>query len=150
MTGDESGDGCSARIEWWRLVAAREKSRPRERRGSRLVGEAKVCECEWSSLGDNGAGRMEAPQGVPGGGEACRVGTWIDRRRGVTGGCRRSRLLSSLEVRREASTMCGLGESFDGVPVLSDSERVLNVIGDRSWAAVDAASPLSWLRPWLS
>lgn len=46
--------------------------------------------------------------------------------------------------------MCGLGESFDGVPVLSDSERVLNVIGDRSWAAVDAASPLSWLRPWLS
>lgn len=56
MTGDESGDGCSARIEWWRLVAAREKSRPRERRGKRLVGEAYVC--EWSSLGDDGAGRM--------------------------------------------------------------------------------------------
>jgi hypothetical protein len=40
MVGDESGDDCSARVEWWRLVAAREKSRPRERRGRILVGEA--------------------------------------------------------------------------------------------------------------
>lgn len=28
--GDESGDDCSARVEWWRLVAALEKSMPRE------------------------------------------------------------------------------------------------------------------------
>lgn len=30
--GDESGED-SARVEWWRLVQAREKSRPRDRRG---------------------------------------------------------------------------------------------------------------------
>ena len=40
MVGDESGDDCSASIEWWRLVAAREKSRPLDRRGRMLVGEA--------------------------------------------------------------------------------------------------------------
>lgn len=30
--GDESGED-SARVEWWRFVHAREKSRPRDRRG---------------------------------------------------------------------------------------------------------------------
>jgi len=30
MTGDESGLLCSAMVEWWRFVLAREKSRPRE------------------------------------------------------------------------------------------------------------------------
>lgn len=38
MVGEESGDD-SARVEWWRLVHAREKSRPRERRGSTELGE---------------------------------------------------------------------------------------------------------------
>jgi hypothetical protein len=37
--GDESGEDCSAMVVWWRLVAAREKSRPLERRGRMLVGE---------------------------------------------------------------------------------------------------------------
>lgn len=38
MVGDESGDD-SARVEWCRLVQAREKSRPRERRGSTEAGD---------------------------------------------------------------------------------------------------------------
>jgi hypothetical protein len=37
--GDESGDDWSARVEWWRLVTAREKSMPRECRGSTLAGD---------------------------------------------------------------------------------------------------------------
>ena len=41
IVGDESGDAWSARVEWCRLVAAREKSRPRDRRGRMfVVGEA--------------------------------------------------------------------------------------------------------------
>ena len=52
MTGEESGDDCSARVEWWRLVQAREKSRPRECRGSEVTGEAK--DVEMSNWGDNG------------------------------------------------------------------------------------------------
>lgn len=40
IVGDESGDDCSASVEWCRLVAAREKSSPRDRRGRMLVGEA--------------------------------------------------------------------------------------------------------------
>jgi len=40
MVGDESGDDCSASVEWCRLVAALEKSRPRDRRGRMFVGEA--------------------------------------------------------------------------------------------------------------
>lgn len=40
MVGDESGEDCSARVEWWRLVAAREKSRPRDLRGRALDGDA--------------------------------------------------------------------------------------------------------------
>ena len=40
IVGDESGLDCSASVEWCRLVAALEKSRPRDRRGSMLVGEA--------------------------------------------------------------------------------------------------------------
>ena len=37
--GDESGDDWSARVEWWRLVTAREKSMPRECRGRTLAGD---------------------------------------------------------------------------------------------------------------
>ena len=40
MVGEESGEAWSARVEWCRLVAAREKSMPRDRRGKMLVGEA--------------------------------------------------------------------------------------------------------------
>ena len=40
IVGEESGEAWSARVEWWRLVAAREKSRPRDLRGRMLVGEA--------------------------------------------------------------------------------------------------------------
>jgi hypothetical protein len=47
-------------------------------------------------------------------------------------------LLSSLEVRREASVIRGLDDS--GVPVLSDSERVLAAIGDISWAPAPGRS----------
>lgn len=54
MVGEESGDAGSARVEWCRLVAAREKSRPRDRRGRMFVGEAYMC--EWSSFGERGAG----------------------------------------------------------------------------------------------
>lgn len=40
MVGEESGEDCSARVEWCRLVAALEKSRPRDRRGRMFVGDA--------------------------------------------------------------------------------------------------------------
>jgi hypothetical protein len=57
MVGDESGDD-SARMEWWRLVAAREKSKPRDRRGRIFVGEAYIW--EWSSLGERGTDLTKA------------------------------------------------------------------------------------------
>jgi len=44
MVGDESGEACSARVEWCRLVAAREKSSPLDRLGRMFVGDAYVCE----------------------------------------------------------------------------------------------------------
>lgn len=53
IVGEESGSAWSARVEWCKLVAAREKSRPRDLRGS-MFGEAYMC--EWSSFGDSGAG----------------------------------------------------------------------------------------------
>jgi hypothetical protein len=40
MVGEESGEAWSARVEWWRLVAAREKSRPLDRLGRIFVGDA--------------------------------------------------------------------------------------------------------------
>lgn len=40
MTGEESGELCSARVEWCRLVHAREKSNPRECLGSDVAGLA--------------------------------------------------------------------------------------------------------------
>ena len=39
MIGEESGEDCSARVEWCRFVQALEKSNPRDRRG-RTEGEA--------------------------------------------------------------------------------------------------------------
>lgn len=62
VTGEESGSRCSARVEWCRLVQAREKSRPREWRGSEVAGlPVWLCDCmyEWmfvcSSCGLSGA-----------------------------------------------------------------------------------------------
>jgi len=52
IVGDESGDDCSARVEWCKFVAAREKSSPRDRLGSTLVGDPYVC--ERSSFGERG------------------------------------------------------------------------------------------------
>lgn len=40
IVGEVSGEDCSASVEWCRLVAALEKSKPRDRLGSMLVGEA--------------------------------------------------------------------------------------------------------------
>jgi hypothetical protein len=37
IVGEESGEDCSARVEWWRFVAALEKSSPRDLRG--ITGE---------------------------------------------------------------------------------------------------------------
>jgi len=95
--------------------------------------------CEWSSLGDSGAGR---PWTAAGGGGESLGGIWSasprrlkSGRRGVTGReadkADSPSELSSLAVRREASAMCGEGESFPGVPPPSDMERGLDK-GDRS------------------
>jgi hypothetical protein len=141
MVGDESGLEASARVEWCRLVAAREKSKPRDRRGKILVGDAYVC--AWSSLGESGAAGLLA-YGERGSGEAAgEVGMCSARPRrekpvrwGVTGLDTEAdvedsrRLLSSLDVRRDASIICGDGErSLEGVPPPSDMDRALD--GDR-------------------
>lgn len=47
--------------------------------------------------------------------------------------------LSSLEWRRDASKMCGDGDSLPGVPPPSESERVL-VMGDFMCRSMPAAS----------
>lgn len=52
MVGDESGEDASGRVEWWRLVHARENSAPRDRRGSSEAGEAYVLRA--SSCGERG------------------------------------------------------------------------------------------------
>lgn len=50
--GEESGEDCSARVEWCRFVQALEKSIPLERRGS--AEGALVYEVGDSSFGDGG------------------------------------------------------------------------------------------------
>ena len=52
IVGEESGEDCSAKVEWCRLVQALEKSRPLDRRGSTEAAEA--YEFVESSFGDNG------------------------------------------------------------------------------------------------
>lgn len=52
--GEASGEEGSARVEWWRFVAALEKSKPRDRLGKILAGDPYVS--EGSSLGDRGFG----------------------------------------------------------------------------------------------
>ncbi|KAK4999466.1 hypothetical protein LTR60_007581, partial [Cryomyces antarcticus] len=39
IVGEESGDDCSAMVEWWRFVQAREKSMPLEWRGRDVAGD---------------------------------------------------------------------------------------------------------------
>jgi hypothetical protein len=51
VTGEESGSRCSASVEWWRLVQAREKSRPREWRGSDVAGlPVWLCDCMYECI----------------------------------------------------------------------------------------------------
>lgn len=50
IIGEESGDDCSARVEWCRFVQALEKSSPRECLGSDVAGDA----FNVSNCGDNG------------------------------------------------------------------------------------------------
>jgi hypothetical protein len=52
MVGEESGEDCSARVEWCRLVHALEKSKPRDRRGR--TEEREAYEAEESSFGESG------------------------------------------------------------------------------------------------
>lgn len=56
IVGDDSGEGCSARVEWCRCVAALEKSIPRECLGSTVLGEPYGSRA--SSCGDC-AGRVD-------------------------------------------------------------------------------------------
>lgn len=52
MVGEESGDDCSASVEWWRFVAALEKSKPRDLLGRTDVGDPYIW--EWSNFGERG------------------------------------------------------------------------------------------------
>ena len=52
IIGDDSGDDCSASVEWCRLVAALEKSMPLDRRGNTDAGDGYAA--EQSSFGDTG------------------------------------------------------------------------------------------------
>ena len=127
MVGEESGEDCSARVEWWRFVAAREKSRPRDRLGSTLEGEPYVC--EWSSLGDKGTRLMYA---CVLGDMRSRAGICKERprsgkagRRGVVGVSLRA--LSSCAFFFSGSRNLGDGDRVGGPP----SERDLAFEGDR-------------------
>ena len=63
IVGDDSGED-SASVEWCRLVQAREKSRPRDRRGRIEPGEVNLepYVCDGSSFGERGA-RLEEEAG---------------------------------------------------------------------------------------
>jgi hypothetical protein len=87
--GDESGDDCAGTVEWCRFVQAREKSAPRERRGSSEAGEAVAYVLRASSCGERGT-RAAKCAGL-GMGDS-RGGIWRERprerksgRRGVLG-----------------------------------------------------------------
>ena len=125
--GDESGDGWSARIEWCRLVHARENSAPRDRRGSRDAGDAYGLGA--SNKGDAGtraAGLTVVMPPAPDCG-ASWPGTW--RNRGVASGVGRrgvdgaglAMVWSSWAVRTR-SRILGEGDSCGAE---SESERAL-------------------------
>jgi hypothetical protein len=87
--GDESGDDCAGTVEWCKFVQAREKSAPRERRGSSEAGEAAAYVLRASSCGERGT-RAAKCAGL-GMGDS-RGGIWRERprerksgRRGVLG-----------------------------------------------------------------
>jgi hypothetical protein len=108
IVGEESGEDCSARVEWWRLVHARENSAPRDRRGRSEAGEAYVFRA--SSCGERGT-RAAKWAGLGMGGS--RAGICSDRplerksgRLGVRG--LETMVWSSLEVRRGSRNL-GLG-----------------------------------------
>lgn len=61
-------------------------------------------------------------------------------RRGVTGVGVSRMVLSSFEVRLDASTMCGEGDSLEGVPPPSDMDLFF-VKGDRPWILAVASAP---------
>lgn len=101
---------------------------------------------EWSSWGESGAGFAKALEAATGGvnslGGICSARPLGGKsiRRGVMGAERSLTSLSSFEVRRDASRICGEGDSLRaGVPPLSDSDRVLDLVnGDlanNSWSS---------------
>jgi hypothetical protein len=127
MVGDESGEDFSAKVEWWRFVAAREKSRPRDLLGRTLEGEPYVC--EWSSFGDKGTRLMYA---WVLGDIRSRAGICKERPRRVNAGRRgvvglSLSALSSWDFFFSGSRNFGDGESVGGPP--SESERAFE--GDR-------------------
>ena len=139
IVGEESGEDCSAKVEWWRFVAAREKSRPRDLLGSTLEGEPYVC--EWSSFGDKGTRLIYA---WVLGDIRSRAGICKERprrgnagRRGVVG--LSVSALSSCAFFFSGSRNFGDGESVGGPP--SESERAFD--GDREAALLPAAPPVS-------
>lgn len=121
IVGDESGDDCSARVEWWRWVQARENSAPRDRRGSSEAGEAYVL--RESSCGERGTRAAKCAglgMGISRGG-ICSDSP-LDRssgRRGVRGLA--TMVWSSFDV-RIGSRNLGDGSRCG---VLSESERAL-------------------------
>lgn len=133
MVGEESGEDCSARVEWCKLVAAREKSRPRERLGSTLVGLPYVC--EWSSLGERGVRLIYADVLA----DIKSRGICKDRPRAGKAGLRgvvmamgelgSPRSLSSFDIFFAGSRNLGDGERAGGWPA-SDKERVFDLEGD--------------------
>ena len=113
--GDDSGEDCSARMEWCKFVAAREKSSPRERRGSTDAGEGYAE--EQSGFGDTGIlfDRLAVLVLLRSRGGICRLnprGGWFGRF-GVTG--MGERWLSSFEALL-FSIKVGDGDSIDLIP----------------------------------
>jgi hypothetical protein len=139
MVGDESGEDCSANVEWWRFVAAREKSRPRDLLGRTLEGEPYVC--EWSSFGDKGTrliyawvlGDIRSRAGICK--ERPRNG-WAGRR-GVVGLSLSA--LSSWAFFFSGSRNFGDGDKVGGPP--SERERAFE--GDREAVLLPGVPPLS-------
>jgi hypothetical protein len=130
--GDESGEDCAGTVEWWRLVQAREKSAPRDRRGSSEAGEAAAYVLRASSCGERGTRAAKwAGLGI---GDS-RKGIWSERprdrksgRRGVLG-CATS-VWSSLDLRAGS---WNLGEG-DRERAFSDRDR---------WSVLAGCGPIA-------
>lgn len=139
MVGEVSGDDCSASVEWCRFVAAREKSKPRDLRGSMLKGDPYVC--EWSNFGDRGVERIYAVVPVD---IKLRGGICSDKPRGTMpercGVLGLSMAISSCDFRSSASRNFSAGERVGGPP--SDKLRVLE--GDRGVEPCGVEAPTSF------